>query len=682
MSHNTETSVVSNKGESDDEVEWISPPVYNAGLQTSYDIQARTLFPEDFERIVRKHGAVEFVLDPHNPERVVGLAEPTGFINKCDELSFERFGQGIHALSDIMHTMSSKGLVRLATGQLQRAISVWDRLQTDPLYLYARIERRARNAPETFPSSAMGTGSSVPGPTPAELLSRQRFVGMTARYILQSALVDIGHWSCVLAYLHDVEGLDEREGRFGARERRGKIMAQVKRILDTLQSNLLVDFASALSMLPDVRPYAECVKNYGDYTGAAIGYNWSKYPNMLGILTELNTLRGAFLRFLAQVLGSHDDLENRERYLKDISNAVSKASQSELDALGPDVLNAWGEVEMITDIIMILGTDDEDWVNIRPDARLLEHIRNNARSADVFEAAMINKYTKNAEALKSEDNFKKFWEELRKSSLKNARKPLEKLVFFESPAPTWRHGPGLQAVNTPTGINIEPSTAPKLTKTQRKKARRYQQRLARMAEGAAVDGTSEGKNIAPTTADISTPAAAQVAGPSQAYVVPSAPLEAVPEPIAPRAPKIKTRGVADVSRIEARDVEPVQNITERKSNVPAVYALGKSYNTMERLLVRNEGSMDWHDFERMMVQLHFKVIPTSGSAIVFSPPESANTTPFFMHRPHGSAMEPWKVREVGKRLKKQYDITCKHSDSMISRCIGSFLCLICTVVGL
>lgn len=100
------------------------------------------------------------------------------------------------------------------------------------------------------------------------LLTRPLYVGMSVRYILQTALADVAHRSRIIEFLQDVEAMDAKYGRFGMRERRGQVIAQVKKIMDTIQLRTIRGFMCALTFHPDIKPTLVHVEVYSTHSAA------------------------------------------------------------------------------------------------------------------------------------------------------------------------------------------------------------------------------------------------------------------------------------------------------------------------------------------------------------------------------------------------------------------------------
>lgn len=222
------------------------------------------------------------------------------------------------------------------------------------------------------------------------LLTRPLYVGMSVRYILQTALADVAHRSRITEFLQDVEAMDAKYGRFGMRERRGQVIAQVKKIMDTIQLRTIRGFMRALTFHPDIKPTLVHVENYTNFAGGMSEHDMSKYLNLAEALREKGTLRGVFARLLCRVWGE----TITDEYLHDISDALASASPEERAKLSPDILDAWAEVEMVTDYIIMLGTDGEDWRRAPDDRWYLEHWSQLDLSTKITQDSVIDKYTK------------------------------------------------------------------------------------------------------------------------------------------------------------------------------------------------------------------------------------------------------------------------------------------------
>lgn len=69
------------------------------------------------------------------------------------------------------------------------------------------------------------------------------------------------------------------------------------------------------------------------------------------------------------------------------------------------------------------------------------------------------------------------------------------------------------------------------------------------------------------------------------------------------------------------------------------------------------GSVSWTDFEAAMADLGFSVTPKGGSVYTFNPPESMNSRPITLHRPHASGVEGYKLLILARRLQRVYGWT-------------------------
>jgi hypothetical protein len=116
-----------------------------------------------------------------------------------------------------------------AGGEVSRHISQWERLKTDPDYVYALIQAEAAHSDEQLRRAPGGPR----GPSARALLRRPRFVCMRLRFLAHNVALRIARWSCIVACLHDVEALDAQENRTPAdRRAREGLVNVVKEIAD------------------------------------------------------------------------------------------------------------------------------------------------------------------------------------------------------------------------------------------------------------------------------------------------------------------------------------------------------------------------------------------------------------------------------------------------------------------
>lgn len=205
--------------------------------------------------------------------------------------------------------------------------------------------------------------------------------------------------------------------------------------------------------------------------------------------------------------------------------------------------------------------------------------------------------------------------------MKKAKQSYEKVVKFTRMTPSWTHNPALlqeSSSNLEAGSSLDvvvddraQQLAPALSKAQRKKLKKQEKLAARNIEeevtrkSAALQVAEDHNNSA--EGDLKVPVLAPAASASsrivKPYAVPNIP-ESIPDIMATRGPKLKTRGVADTSKASTRTtIEEVQHRVIGRLHVRAIYPIGKCYETMERLLVRNQGSMDWVDLEKVSANL-------------------------------------------------------------------------------
>jgi hypothetical protein len=81
-------------------------------------------------------------------------------------------------------------------------------------------------------------------------------------------------------------------------------------------------------------------------------------------------------------------------------------------------------------LIVLLGTDGEDWQFAPHDTRYIKLAMAGQRSEKVFEAALFEKSVKSAESLKSPGVLKKIWAEIDKASLKKAKCSIDQVSLY------------------------------------------------------------------------------------------------------------------------------------------------------------------------------------------------------------------------------------------------------------
>ncbi|KAI0792342.1 hypothetical protein C8Q75DRAFT_889906 [Abortiporus biennis] len=578
---------------------------------------ARQKFPEEYERIVKKHGMAEFLLD-EDGRTLIGLAEPVDILEASEHRELQRFKAGHHDSRTIERPLTSNGLIQVAAGQLAYTMAIWESIRTDPMFLYTLVVQRAKLSIDLY-SDIKG---SDPNLTPEDYLKRSRYVGMQVRFIVHNTALRVADWSVILEYFKDIKKLDDTFGRFGNLEKRKELMSQVKELIDQIQINNID-------------------KRHEDYSGAMLDRDYNRYPNFATVYHE-QTLQGALARLLVGMSGDPDAPVNAH-LLEGLSTAFYDAPVSEREKLGPDFLDAWGELEQITDIIVLLGTDGEVPWEIKSDERYRTHAQNAKQSEKIINDSFIDKPIRNVESLKSESVLKKIWAEFDKTAMKKMKKPLEKVLAFAPVVPTWTHKPAtVRRPSRPTGPIAEAEDLqPEPTSAPRNRVKRVV--VSESAEGNRMIATSKDPEDSPIP-DIPR------SRPVPTYVVPNIP-EATLEPVTRRPPREKRRGVPQPPPLPTSASQPTEIVPEQGRTI---YRLGKrEYDAMTRLL-KEPNPMSWVEFERVMAALEYSIIPLNGSAVKFIPPEWAETSPFFVHRPHESEIPTHLVRNLGSRLKKQY----------------------------
>jgi hypothetical protein len=124
--------------------------------------------------------------------------------------------------------------------------------------------------------------------------------------------------------------------------------------------------------------------------------------------------------------------------------------------------------------------------------------------------------------------------------------------------------------------------------------------------------------------------------------------------IAQRSAKEKTRPVGPSVYTISPPLETPQVIITEPEQQFEVKAATESVFTA--LFSRSEahGSVSWTSFEAAMADLGFSVTPKGGSIFTFNPPESMNSRPITLHRPHISETEGYKLLILARRLQKVY----------------------------
>lgn len=144
------------------------------------------------------------------------------------------------------------------------------------------------------------------------------------------------------------------------------------------------------------------------------------------------------------------------------------------------------------------------------------------------------------------------------------------------------------------------------------------------------------------------------AGKKTTYVpLPGGPPLSTGERLAHRKAKEKTRPAqASVYTISAPE-NPEVVITKPEQQFQVKSATASLFAT---LFSRSEGhgSLSWTSFEAAMADLGFSVTPKGGSVFTFNPPDSMNSRPITLHRPHVSEIEGYKLLIIARRLQRVY----------------------------
>ena len=109
------------------------------------------------------------------------------------------------------------------------------------------------------------------------------------------------------------------------------------------------------------------------------------------------------------------------------------------------------------------------------------------------------------------------------------------------------------------------------------------------------------------------------------------------------------------------DVAPQleSTIPMSESEPPRVFSVKRStFAVFSTVFSKEEdqGSVSWWSFVSAMTDLHFSVVPNTGSIFTFVPPisDEFNQKRLIVHRPHGSRLEGYKLRFFARRLSRVY----------------------------
>jgi hypothetical protein len=120
-----------------------------------------------------------------------------------------------------------------------------------------------------------------------------------------------------------------------------------------------------------------------------------------------------------------------------------------------------------------------------------------------------------------------------------------------------------------------------------------------------------------------------------------------------------------------REKEKTRPTAERAYNITAIAAaeLDDAVEAPPRLKVKAStasvfatifsksearGSVPWADFAAAMAELDFSVTPKGRSIFMFNPPESIDSRPITIHRPHASDIDRYQLVYLARRLNRVY----------------------------
>ena len=124
-----------------------------------------------------------------------------------------------------------------------------------------------------------------------------------------------------------------------------------------------------------------------------------------------------------------------------------------------------------------------------------------------------------------------------------------------------------------------------------------------------------------------------------------------------RREKEKTRPAHSSFWDVAPQVESTTPIPD--SEPPRVFSVKRSTLAVFSTIFskeENQGSVSWSSFVSAMTDLHFSVVPNSGSIFTFVPPvdDELNPRRLTVHRPHKSRFEGYRLRFFARRLSRVY----------------------------
>ncbi|KAJ8495491.1 hypothetical protein ONZ45_g12829 [Pleurotus djamor] len=369
-------------------------------------------FGSRYEDMVRKYGAVEYIVDVDTHE-IHDIRPPDEYLAQSDQLATERFQGGTRDFQRC--SITAGALSRIASAEAQFYAVQYDQLKSEPSFMREYVEESATHRPELIPD--------INGVAPdlATLLRTPRFVGQLSRFSIHNLLVHLGKWHVISKYLLDVQELDDRKGRLGAPARRKKLMGYVKRMLTTELLSVDKRVRFAIYFHTCAKDIWMRLEDHPDFGGAILAGHPSKPLEFATFFSE-KSLNGAFVRFMSPDVSRRMMNWTPHVCRQDLFNYLD-ADPAAWQALDPYLSEQLTQLRRLMDFEEML--DHPEDVSMRDEDPLFTEFADAlTKSQETFSRINLEKHIKNIESLEKANVSRKIWRDI-------------EFVGYEQAAPAW-----------------------------------------------------------------------------------------------------------------------------------------------------------------------------------------------------------------------------------------------------